>query len=391
MSVQSPITSPESPQGPEEEENAKTRNLDITALNGEHRDLLTRAIGRVVSTEIAEVTYAQLLDGLPLAEVAFESNYDPLHNKHPIRQVHQQLCPGIMEEARKFRDEFKLETLQFDAKVRCHSNSCFCYHYCHLFSSDKLTVKLLFEFQAAASGSRSFKNRLLELVVVAIHQLAVLLYRVGETRHKDDGVHDWKPPESDELYWEFHPSGPLPTMFQHAWYIDYDQYPEGVADMAAYWAESRIMGGVVLFDRRDPAADLRADPSAVYIHPDKYDAPYRIVQLLPEQRQALLDFLIGQDQPAKSLLPLTVDENNTKRVDPEEPIRETGIYRDLWERKDFPPDATDSRLRDVWDTFNFPTTADKEAAGDRAWERKMRLKYGDQWESSMDEALGGGQ
>jgi hypothetical protein len=194
-------------------------------------------------------------------------------------------------------------------------------------------------------------------------------------------VHDWKPPKSAEVYWEFHPNGPLPSMFQHAWYIDYDQYPDGVADMAAYWAESRIMGGVVLFDRRDPAADSHADPSAIYIHPDRHGATYRIVQLLPEQRQALLDFLIGQEEPTESLLPMTVDENNTKRVDPEEPITETGIYRDLWERKDFPPDAPDSRLRDVWDTVDFPTTVDRKAAGDRAWERKMRLQYGDEWDA----------
>lgn len=53
--------------------------------------------------------------------------------------------------------------------------------------------------------------------------------------------------------------------------------------MVGYWAESRILGGVVLFDRRDPEARPAADPDpeltefntgptvdpdAIYLHPD---------------------------------------------------------------------------------------------------------------------------
>lgn len=191
--------------------------------------------------------------------------------------------------------------------------------------------------------------------------------------HKDDGVRDWKPPESDERYWRNYPGGPLPTLFQHSWYVDYDQYSNGAADMAGYWAEAQIIGGVVLFDRRDPAENPDADPNAVYLHPDRYEAPYRIVQLLPEQRQALLDNFLTEDEPTAPLLPIIIDKTNTHRVDPEEPIRETDIYRDLWERRDFPPGA-DLRSRDEWDRHNFPTTADKVAAGRRARERQCRIE-----------------
>ncbi len=106
--------------------------------------------------------------------------------------------------------------------------------------------------------------------------------------------------------------------------------------MVGYWAEARILGGVVLFDRRDPDAK-DADPQAVYFHSDRKDGTYRIYQLLLEQRNALLDFLLAQDPTStpESPLPILGDEKNRVRVDPEEPIRETGIYRDLWERKDY--------------------------------------------------------
>ncbi|KAK8112194.1 uncharacterized protein PG998_008651 [Apiospora kogelbergensis] len=343
MSTRLTSGSSEPPADTTAEEEAPTHKLSIAELDEEHRLYFIRAITRLVSTEIAEVTYAQLIDGLPLSAVAGDRGYSSFHNDHPIYEVHEELCPGIMEKARKFRDDFQLETLRFDAK-------------------------------AAAPGSRAFNIHLIELMAVALHQIAVVIYQRDESIHKNDGVHDWAPPKSDEKYWRLHPNGPLPTLFQHSWYLDYDQYPNGAADMAGYWAEAQIFGGVVLFDRRSPAENPDADQNAVYLHPDRYEAPYRIVQLLPEQRQALLDFLVGESEPTAPLLPIMVDKSNTRRVDPEESIRETGIYRDLWERKDFPPWANDQRLRDVWDRFNFPTGADKSAAARRARHRKWRIE-----------------
>jgi hypothetical protein len=67
------------------------------------------------------------------------------------------------------------------------------------------------------------------------------------------------------LFWRQHPEGPPPTLFRHRFYRDYDQYPEGIADGIGYWAEARILGGVVLFDRREvgfnPTVELRTLPS----------------------------------------------------------------------------------------------------------------------------------
>ena len=40
-----------------------------------------------------------------------------------------------------------------------------------------------------------------------------------------------------------------PTIFTHPGYSNWENYPQGVADCAGYWAESQIFGGVVTFDR----------------------------------------------------------------------------------------------------------------------------------------------
>ncbi len=69
------------------------------------------------------------------------------------------------------------------------------------------------------------------------------------SRHKDDTLGRWRPAEERK---RLYPATFPTTLFCHPWYRDYDQYPEGIADSVGYWAEGRILGGVVLFDRRDP-------------------------------------------------------------------------------------------------------------------------------------------
>jgi hypothetical protein len=86
----------------------------------------------------------------------------------------------------------------------------------------------------------------MEIVAVACHDIAVYLFT-----HADGGLHKedqrWQPDQSRSRYPVDIP--PFATIFYHESYEDYDQYPQGVADIVGYWAELRIFGGVVLFDR----------------------------------------------------------------------------------------------------------------------------------------------
>lgn len=93
-----------------------TKKNAIGDLDGEHLKILLRAINRVLSTEIAEVSYTQIVDGLPLADVAREtiSPYIPIN--HPI-YGHKKLCPQVWEKVRQFRESFDPATLQIEAPV----------------------------------------------------------------------------------------------------------------------------------------------------------------------------------------------------------------------------------------------------------------------------------
>lgn len=50
-----------------------------------------------------------------------------------------------------------------------------------------------------------------------------------------------------------------PTAFSFGSYIAIEQYPNGVADAVGYWAEARIFGGVVVFDRGDSETEVASN------------------------------------------------------------------------------------------------------------------------------------
>lgn len=91
------------------------------------------------------------------------------------------------------------------------------------------------------------------MIAVAIHQIAVYLYKLDLNLGGHQDYFTWEPPKDDMVFYQFYPDGKLPSLFFHKHYRDYDQYPDGVADIVGYWAETRIFGGVVLFDRRKPS------------------------------------------------------------------------------------------------------------------------------------------
>lgn len=68
--------------------------------------------------------------------------------------------------------------------------------------------------------------------------------------------HGEKPPARIILDNDGVPYPEIPTDFYHTEYLDWEQYPQGVADMAGYWAEFELFGGVVVFDRRESDVEV---------------------------------------------------------------------------------------------------------------------------------------
>ncbi|KAK4247306.1 hypothetical protein C7999DRAFT_32283 [Corynascus novoguineensis] len=236
-------------------------HVAIEILDPEYCNTLTHALHNVLSTNLAEVTCAQLIDGLPMIHTTWEMRGYTLNYKHPL-QKHEKLCKGALERAQKFRDEFDPAVLRFDSLV-------------------------IRRYQNAAPGSREFKMRLVELVAAAIHQIAVILFQSDDKLHTKEHIHtvvSWK----KESEWVdmghrnpvlFESRDPHPTLFYHCEYMDHQQYPHGLADVAGYWAEDRILGGIAVFDRGKSGAEC----NDIYLHSAREQYTPRVWRLLDSQ------------------------------------------------------------------------------------------------------------
>ncbi|KAK7430951.1 hypothetical protein QQZ08_002480 [Neonectria magnoliae] len=297
----------------------------IQDLQIQHRNIFTRAVSNILSSPIAEETYAQIIDGLPLSDVALDTYEGTVCSGHPLLDERIELSDGVLDKARQLRSIFGATALRFDSK-------------------------LLHAYQAAAPGSRSFQTKLIELVARVIHQIAIWFFKQEPNLSPSNHLVAWKPSEEDE---PFYPYGYPPTFFGTS--------------------ESRIFGGVVLFDRRHMTSDADTESHNIYLHADRHDVTYRIFKLLDEQKYELIQFLLSEVTPLPNCpLPILGDLDNRERVDPEEPIESTGIYRDTWERKPPSEDDWDRRRRDVIDTFNYMSQDDWAAAKTRAIMKRYR-------------------
>ncbi|KAJ3546900.1 hypothetical protein NM208_g1782 [Fusarium decemcellulare] len=305
-------------------------------LTSDHLDALSTAVESVLSTEIAEITYAQILDGLPMIDVFRDRYSSGLDIRHPLYE-HTSLCPGVLERMRKYGAEFDAQSLNYDDK-------------------------LVEAFQRSSPGSKEFHLRLIEMVAVAVHQIAVLTFDLDESLHKNDGVTSWEPPKDPR-------ASPLPshlrdlpspiTLFYHTAYSLKERYPNGIGDMVGYWAENRILGGVVLFDRGESGFECKD----IYFHSDRQGVTFRIYKLLDDQVQALIDFLLDSSSADSCPLPTLGDKCNRDRVDPDDAIDEHGIFRDRWERevpvKDF---LYRRRQRCTQNALDYPEVDDEREA-----------------------------
>lgn len=87
---------------------------------------------------------------------------------------------------------------------------------------------------------------------MAVHTTAAHLFKkVNGGRHQNEQY------PSDDWYKEFSHRRQKSTPFSLWLYDDPKQYPDGNADVAGYWAEDQIFGGIVLFDRGESGTEVR--------------------------------------------------------------------------------------------------------------------------------------
>ena len=88
----------------------------VDALDLQHGDAFTRAVLRVLDTELAVKTYSQIIDGVPLFDIAIGQQSHRVSLGHRL-ESHVTLCPDVADTAKQFRADFSMETLKLDTKV----------------------------------------------------------------------------------------------------------------------------------------------------------------------------------------------------------------------------------------------------------------------------------
>lgn len=123
-------------------------------------------------------------------------------------------------------------------------------------------IQLIHAFIRTIPGERSFNARLIELVARAVHAIAVQLFNLEEKLHTESEIESTTTARDEPFILRsiggevsVRQSPLKKTLFFHGAYQDDHQYPHGIADTAAFWAEDRIFGGVFLFDRRETGTE----------------------------------------------------------------------------------------------------------------------------------------
>lgn len=87
-----------------------------------HRHVLDGAIKNALATELAQFTYAQIMDGLPTGDVCFDRRFPHVFGEHPIDSCHDELCPGALEKAQEYYQQWNSDVLTLDLAVSRISN-----------------------------------------------------------------------------------------------------------------------------------------------------------------------------------------------------------------------------------------------------------------------------
>ncbi|QSS54125.1 hypothetical protein I7I53_01591 [Histoplasma capsulatum var. duboisii H88] len=275
---------------------ASSAQMPASDLGPEHFVALEQAILNVLSTRLAFETFAQVVDGIPTRDAYFEY-YLPT----PRPEYSQNLMPSD-----------KAREIVWEYLRRFHVGGV-------TFPVDRAQA-----YQDASLVSGSFKLRMFELVAIACHNIAAELYTKAGGGLRKPASPPQPPPSSHPL---IRPAPPNIAELFHDEYEEWRQYPNGVADVVGYWAEYRLFGGVVLFDRGTTGQECKS----AYIHPIK---GRKIFQLSAQQIEGFTGFALSKHPPNHLVSYDTrfFPERSAQRVDPVDSMALL-IYRDVYERK----------------------------------------------------------
>ena len=187
---------------------------NLSDLTSSKLELLDRSLKPILLSAIAEDTFAQIIDGQP-TRPSYDKNYGTVWD----RDVTERTCPtySAIRHWTEIRETFVPQTLKLDAQ-------------------------LVQAFQDSQEHSRLEDLRLLEIVAASLHFLAGATYA---SFHPDTDLSPPFRPNEHPFYMTSH----FWVDFYHSSFKRYEKYPYGLLNVVGYWAETQILGGVLLFER----------------------------------------------------------------------------------------------------------------------------------------------
>lgn len=88
--------------------------MSLKSLDVEHLASFKQAMANLLSKPNAELTYAQIVDGLPISQTYMKDHW--FYEAFPVLD-HEELCPGSMDKTRDFCSQFDVISLKFEPEV----------------------------------------------------------------------------------------------------------------------------------------------------------------------------------------------------------------------------------------------------------------------------------
>ncbi|KAK2811475.1 hypothetical protein FQN50_002098 [Emmonsiellopsis sp. PD_5] len=258
--------------------------ITLSDIDQERAEILKRVLTSILRRDSVKTVFAQVIDGIPIAS-AYEST---LTARTELTSRTEPSQRSVSLSGQFCESEGILDTLELNP-----------------------TVAQL--YQDSPLMSSSFNMHLLELVAIAVHDLAGNLY----LKFHPGGATQVLEPNDDPYFKREYIS--LSTMF----YCDPSRFPRAFLDVVGYWAEVQIFGGVVC--------------NGAYIHPRH---PELLFELSESQLATLSNLgrltLHDNLNPPPFPLPFTC-EPQARTVDHATAFLRLNIYRDRDERFVRPP------------------------------------------------------
>ena len=218
---------------------------DLANLDTDKFQQLESTLAFILALPAAQDTYAQLIDGTPTWQSYVRDPGFP----DEITIVSDRPNPSdeAIQQYEEIRTGLTLHAIKMDVNVPLP------HHLVDTLVQMLTRLQLVQSYQNAPLNTREHDLRLLEITAASINALAGIIYLAY---HPETELKPLKLSIDEDFDYTFHHSPKRHVDFYHTGYEAYEKYPFGLLNMVGYWAEDKLFGGVLLFDRGESGSEV---------------------------------------------------------------------------------------------------------------------------------------